>query len=113
LGTVINGLIEKGFVISGLWETFRISNDAPPGTWDHFEMVAPPGFAIDDLVSKSTDRSKGYGGRLIDWLVEYARQNDCDDFHLDSGVQRFGPHRFYLNKRMEIACHHFALKLKG
>jgi GNAT superfamily N-acetyltransferase len=68
---------------------------------------------VDDLVSKSDDRSKGYGGALFDWLVEHAREHDCDQFHLDSGVQRFRAHRFYLQKRMAIEAHHFGLKLKG
>lgn len=67
---------------------------------------------VDDLVAKSSDRSKGFGGALFDWLVEYARKEGCDQFHLDSGVQRFAAHRFYLQKRMLIECHHFALKLK-
>lgn len=67
---------------------------------------------VDDLVSKDGDRSKGYGGALFDWLVEYALEEGCEQFHLDSGVQRFAAHRFYLNKRMIIDCHHFGSKLK-
>lgn len=67
---------------------------------------------VDDLVSKSDERSKGYGGHLFDWLVEYARREGCDQFHLDSGVQRFDAHRFYLLKRMLIEAHHFGLKLR-
>jgi predicted GNAT superfamily acetyltransferase len=68
---------------------------------------------VDDLVSKSDDRSRGYGGALFDWLVEYARQNECDEFHLDSGVHRFRAHRFYLMRRMEIQSHHFGFKLRS
>ena len=68
---------------------------------------------LDDLVAKSVDRSKGYGGNLFDWLVEYARAEGCDEFHLNSRVQRFAAHRFYLSKRMFIECHHFALKLRA
>ncbi len=68
---------------------------------------------VDDLVSKSDARSRGYGGALFDWLVKHARENDCDQFHLDSGVHRFGAHRFYLAKRMAIESHHFGLKLKS
>jgi hypothetical protein len=68
---------------------------------------------VDDLVSKSVDRSQGYGGALFDWLVGYAKEAGCDEFHLDSNVRRFKAHRFYLNKRMAIECHHFGLKLKG
>lgn len=67
---------------------------------------------VDDLVSKSAERSKGYGGELLDWLIAYARKEGCDQFHLDSAVHRFGAHRFYLNKRMFIEGHHFGLKLR-
>jgi GNAT superfamily N-acetyltransferase len=67
---------------------------------------------VDDLVTFSSERSKGYGEKLFDRLVSYAVENSCDQFHLDSGVQRFGAHRFYLKKRMDITSHHFALKLK-
>jgi GNAT superfamily N-acetyltransferase len=64
---------------------------------------------VDDLVAKSTERSKGYGGELFDWLLEYARAEGCDEFHLDSAVHRFAAHRFYMNRRMIIAGHHFSL----
>lgn len=67
---------------------------------------------VDDLVAGSSDRSQGYGGILFDWLVDYARAAGCDEFHLDSGVQRFDAHRFYLRKRMAIEAHHFGLKLR-
>jgi GNAT superfamily N-acetyltransferase len=82
---------------------FRISENL---AWGRFLYV-------DDLVSKLADRSKGYGGVLFDWLVQYAREHGCDQFHLDSGVQRFGAHRFYLTKRMSISSHHFVMNLKS
>ena len=66
---------------------------------------------VDDLVTASGERSKGLGERLFDWLVERAREGGCAQLHLDSGVQRFDAHRFYLRKRMAITCHHFAMTL--
>jgi GNAT superfamily N-acetyltransferase len=66
---------------------------------------------IDDLVSKSGERSKGYGGKLFDWVVAFARSEDCNHVRLLSGVQRFDAHRFYLAKRMNIEAHYFTLKL--
>jgi GNAT superfamily N-acetyltransferase len=66
---------------------------------------------VDDLVTASAARSRGFGGELFNWLVARARSEECAQFHLDSGVQRFGAHRFYLGKRMDIIAHHFALKL--
>lgn len=66
---------------------------------------------IDDLVTQESDRSRGFGATLFDWLVEYAKQNSCEYLTLDSGVQRFAAHRFYLKRGMEVSSHHFQLKL--
>lgn len=66
---------------------------------------------VDDLVTDEAYRSQGYGGQLLDWLVGYCRDNGMAELHLDSGVHRFGAHRFYLQKRMDITCHHFGLKI--
>jgi GNAT superfamily N-acetyltransferase len=66
---------------------------------------------VDDLVTAEADRSKGYGEALLCWLTEQARERGCQELHLDSGVQRFAAHRFYLRHRMEIASHHFSMKL--
>ncbi len=66
---------------------------------------------VDDLVTTAAKRSEGHGEALFDFLVALARTEGCGQLHLDSGVQRFGAHRFYLGKRMEITSHHFALKL--
>lgn len=68
---------------------------------------------VDDLVADEHHRSHGYGGLLFDWLLDRAREAGCAQFHLDSGVQRFAAHRFYLTKRMSISSHHFALTLGG
>jgi GNAT superfamily N-acetyltransferase len=62
---------------------------------------------VDDLVTGEADRSRGYGGQLFDWLVEQARKHGCESLELDSDVQRFDAHRFYLLKRMNISSYHF------
>lgn len=63
---------------------------------------------VDDLVTDENARSNDYGKQLMSWLMEEARQNDCGQLHLDSGVQRHAAHRFYLRERMDITCYHFA-----
>ena len=67
---------------------------------------------VDDLVTDGESRSLGHGGALFDWLVAQARAAGCDKLELDSGVQRFAAHRFYLTKRMAISSHHFTLELE-
>ena len=66
---------------------------------------------VDDLVTDEGGRSLGYGGTLFDWLVAEARATGCAKLELDSGVQRFAAHRFYLAKQMIISSHHFSLEL--
>jgi GNAT superfamily N-acetyltransferase len=66
---------------------------------------------VDDLVTDAACRSRSFGRTLFEWLVFRARQEKCDQLHLDSGVQRFDAHRFYLARRMAISSHHFSLVL--
>ena len=66
---------------------------------------------VDDLVTRADHKRAGYAGQLLEWLCEHARDQGCSFFILDSGVQRFEAHRFYLAHRMDITAHHFARKL--
>lgn len=62
---------------------------------------------VDDLITDQDSRSRGYANELFDWLDEELHKNHCSAMHLDSGVQRHDAHRFYLNRKMRISCHHF------
>jgi hypothetical protein len=68
---------------------------------------------VDDLITDAASRSQGFAGALFDWVLASAREANCDQFHLDSGVQRFDAHRFYLTRRMIISCHHFSMPLSS
>lgn len=66
---------------------------------------------IDDLATKDGERSKGFGGELFDWIVDYAKGEECRQIKLVSHVRRFAAHKFYLNKGMIIEAHYFSLAL--
>ncbi|HEU5468379.1 MAG TPA: GNAT family N-acetyltransferase [Steroidobacteraceae bacterium] len=67
---------------------------------------------VDDLVTTDAERSKGHGKALLAWLRARAVAEDCDEFHLDSGVQRKRAHAFYLREGMDLAAYHFSERLK-
>ena len=67
---------------------------------------------VDDLVTAGTARSRGHGRALLAWLRERAVAEDCEVFHLDSGVQRKRAHQFYLREGLELAGYHFSERLK-
>jgi len=81
---------------------FRVSENL---AWGRFLYV-------DDLITDEARRSSGAGKALFDWLLDTARNEGCQQLHLDSGVQRFDAHRFYLREGMQITGHHFARSLK-
>ena len=64
---------------------------------------------VDDLVTNEAHRSTGAGKCLIDWFKNHAREHGCEQLHLDSGVQRFAAHKFYLREGFVINSHHFAI----
>ena len=66
---------------------------------------------VDDLVTDEPQRGGGAGAALFEWLIAEARRERCERLHLDSGVQRFGAHRFYFARGMHIAAYHFGLAL--
>lgn len=63
---------------------------------------------VDDLVTDEAARSRDFGGQMIEWLSEEARKNECEQLHLDSGVQRHSAHRFYFREDMKIINYHFS-----
>ncbi len=66
---------------------------------------------IDDLITDEKQRSGGFGKMLLGYLYDEARKNNCEQLHLDSGVQRKDAHRFYEREGMTFASHHYVSQL--
>ena len=66
---------------------------------------------LDDLVTSTQARSRGYGEVLIQWLRETAKSAGCQVFHLDSGTHRGRAHKFYFKHGFTIASYHFSKEL--
>lgn len=65
LGTVMNGLIENGFIVQHVQDVASVYPDASaePGTWDHFTAVVPPWMHFwavyrPDILSINHDRKE-------------------------------------------------------
>ena len=66
---------------------------------------------VDDLVTLSSYRSRGYGAALLSWIEDLAQTEGCAQVHLDSQMQRKDTHRFYEREGMEIVSFHFRMDL--
>lgn len=56
-------------------------------------------------------RSKGLGKEVFEWIFNYARKKGCETSELNSYVNNYPSHKFYLNAGYEIWAHHFLKKL--
>lgn len=63
---------------------------------------------VDDLVTRATHRSNGYGAQLLQWLKDYGAHEGCQQLHLDTRLQRKEAHRFYERAGMTASSLHFA-----
>jgi GNAT superfamily N-acetyltransferase len=66
---------------------------------------------VDDLVTSGSSRSQGYGEKMIRWLRNEAKKENCNFFHLDSGTHRGKAHKFYFKQGFTIASYHFSEKV--
>jgi GNAT superfamily N-acetyltransferase len=66
---------------------------------------------IDDFVTDKSVKSTDAGKALLDFIKIYAKQQNCKSIHLDSSVDRYDAHKFYLNQDMHIVSHHFSFEL--
>jgi GNAT superfamily N-acetyltransferase len=66
---------------------------------------------IEDLVATENDRSKGFGGELFGWILDYTKRENCNQIKLVSHVKRFAAHKFYITKGMIIEAHYFSMSL--
>jgi GNAT superfamily N-acetyltransferase len=64
---------------------------------------------VDDLVTSASHRSRGYGKRLLAWLLGEAKKQQCQYLELDSGVKRLDAHRFYEQNGMGKTAFHFSV----
>jgi GNAT superfamily N-acetyltransferase len=65
---------------------------------------------IEAVQTRSDMRSRGIGGRMIDYAVQEARRHDCQLAQLTSNAVRTDAHRFY--ERQGFARTHTGFKMK-
>jgi GNAT superfamily N-acetyltransferase len=107
---LVRGLQKEGLRLACVREGGRVV--AVAGYRISANLFAGRHLYVDDLVTAEGERSKGHGRALLGWLRALAVENDCDVFHLDSGVQRKRAHAFYQREGMELASYHFSQRLK-
>lgn len=106
----IRRMQQEGFLLAFLEDGGAVRGVA--GYRFYEKLFSGPHLYVDDLVTDETNRSRGYGARLLTWLKAEAQAHQCVQLELDSGVQRADAHRFYFRERMRVSAFHFVVPVK-
>lgn len=106
------------------WRVMRQEGYRIFAMYDNGEIIAFTGIQIrtnmyyfrhvfvHELVTKSGIRSKGYGKKLLEWVHDWGRKQDCVTVALESALNREDAHRFYEEKmQYERFCYSFKKSL--
>lgn len=66
---------------------------------------------IEDFVTSDGYRSQGIGGNLFSDIVQFARENNCNQVRLVSGLKREKAHQFYIGNGMVCEAKYFSIYL--
>jgi GNAT superfamily N-acetyltransferase len=105
----VRGMMREGFHLAYVEEDGAVR--AVAGYRYHDKLFSGRNLYVDDLVTDASQRSRGFGARLLRWLMDEARSHRCIQLELDSGVQRFDAHRFYFRERMHVSSYHFVIPI--
>ncbi|HDX9588550.1 TPA: GNAT family N-acetyltransferase [Bacillus pseudomycoides] len=67
---------------------------------------------IYDLVTAEAHRSKGHGEKLLSYIEEWGKENDCSCVVLTSAFLRVDAHRFYEREGYEKVSYSFHKEIK-
>lgn len=84
--------------ICGLWITTRFYSG---------KQLEP-----DNVIIHPDYRSLGLGQRLMDWIYQYAKSEQCEFCELNAYVTNTAAHRFYLQQGFAILGFHFVKRLE-
>ena len=61
----------------------------------------------DHVYIKPEYRSMGLGKQVFKWIYNYAKEKGCETAELNSYVENYPSHKFYLNENYVIKGYHF------
>lgn len=81
------------------------------GLWFMTRHYAGKSCEPDHVFIKPQFQNKGLGKQIFEFIFDYARKKGCETSELNSYVQNYKSHKFYMNHGYDIKGYHFLKKL--
>ncbi|WP_159779621.1 GNAT family N-acetyltransferase, partial [Flavobacterium sp. 9AF] len=79
--------------------------------WIMVRIYSGKQLEIDNVILDKEHHSKGYGTILLNYIEEWAKQNEFETIELNTYVQNYRSHKFYFNQGYKILGYHFQKKI--
>lgn len=81
------------------------------GLWFMTRHYAGKSCEIDHVFVKPKYQNRGFGKEIFEYIFNYSKRKGCETSELNSYVQNFKSHKFYMNLDYVIKGYHFLKKL--
>jgi GNAT superfamily N-acetyltransferase len=103
---ILHSMREEGYKLFALYHNEQVV--AVTGVAIRTNFYYGKHVFVYELVTHSSQRSKGYGEKLLSYIHQYAIHNGCGIVNLESALFRSDAHRFYETKMgYEKFCYSF------
>jgi len=111
--TVDNSLLKQRYseMFQQNYECFGIYDDENLigvfGLWFMTRHYAGKSCEQDHVYILPENRNGGLGKKVFEWIFNYAISKGCETFELNSYVNNYPSHKFYMNLGYDIKGYHF------
>ena len=102
-------MFDQNYECFGIFESGKLIGVF--GLWFMTRHYAGRSCEADHIYIEEEFQGKGIGQNLFDFIHEYASSKGCETIELNSYVENFRSHRFYMNRGYVIRGYHFLKKL--
>ncbi len=81
------------------------------GLWFMTRHYAGKSCEVDHVFVKPKYQNRGFGREIFEYIFNYSKEKGCETNELNSYVQNFKSHKFYMNLDYVIKGYHFLKKL--
>lgn len=103
-GTIIRQRKEEGYRMVGVFDGNKCVSSA--GFWIGVRFYCGKFIQLDNMVTLPEYRSKGAGKIITDFIKEIGKTENCLKVLVDTYVENFDAHRFFLKEGFIIRGYH-------
>lgn len=105
----VQEMAQQSYECIGIYDADKLMGIC--GMWFQTRHYAGKSVEVDHVIIDDAYRNKGVGGRLMEFVYEYARKKSCKWVELNTYVHNFPSHKFYYNQGFVAKGYHMVKTL--